>query len=56
MDIAICEMIGIEPAGVPVLKRAKIRNLWPESVEYPLLKPEDIPINRFKLPNTAATC
>lgn len=54
MDISVCRMIGIEPVGIPVLKRARIRNLWPEQIEYPILSPEDNPIKGFKLPNTAA--
>ena len=45
--------MGIEPIGIPVLKRAKIRYLWPERIDYPLLKPEDIAITGFKLSNTA---
>jgi uncharacterized protein (DUF362 family)/NAD-dependent dihydropyrimidine dehydrogenase PreA subunit len=53
MDIAVCKIIGIEPVGIPVLKRAKIRGLWPERIDYPLLKPEDIAIKGFELPNTA---
>lgn len=53
MDISVCRMIGIEPVGIPVLKRAKIRRLWPEQIEYPLLRPEDNPIRDFRLPNTA---
>ena len=54
MDIAICRMIGIEPINIPVLKRAKVRNLWPESIDYPLLDPEVNTIKEFKLPNTAS--
>jgi uncharacterized protein (DUF362 family) len=53
MDIAICRLIGIEPVAVPVLKRARLRRLWPEAIEYPILKPEDIRYQGFKLPNTA---
>jgi len=53
MDIAVCRTLGIEPIGIPVLKRAKIRDLWPERVDYPLLKPEDIAIRGFELPSTA---
>jgi len=53
MDITVCRIIGIEPIGIPVLKRAKIRHMWPERIDYPLLKPEDITITGFKLPNTA---
>jgi uncharacterized protein (DUF362 family) len=54
MDISVCRMIGIEPVGIPVLKRAKIRDLWPDQIEYPILRPEDNPIKGFKLPNTAS--
>ena len=53
MDITVCRVLGIEPIGIPVLKRAKIRHLWPERIDYPLLKPEDIAITGFKLSNTA---
>ncbi len=53
MDMAICAMIGVEPVGIPTLKRAKVRKMWPEQIEYPLLKPEDAPIKDFKLPGTA---
>lgn len=53
MDIAVCRIIGLEPIGVPVLKRAKIRHLWPERIDYPLLKPEDITMKGFRLPSTA---
>ncbi len=54
LDIAVCRLIGIEPTGIPVLKRAKIRGLWPGKIEYPLLKPEENIIEGFNLPNTAA--
>ncbi|MFC1533596.1 DUF362 domain-containing protein [Thermodesulfobacteriota bacterium] len=53
MDIAICKALGIEPVWIPVLKRAKIRHLWPESIGYPLLSPEEITLKGFKFPNTA---
>jgi uncharacterized protein (DUF362 family)/NAD-dependent dihydropyrimidine dehydrogenase PreA subunit len=53
MDITVCRILGIEPIGIPVLKRAKIRHLWPERIDYPLLKPEDIAVTGFRLPNTA---
>ncbi len=52
-DISACEIIGIEPVDIPILKRAKIRRLWPEKIEYPLLKPEDVGIKDFRLPTTA---
>jgi uncharacterized protein (DUF362 family) len=53
MDIAVCRTLGIEPAGIPVLKRAKIRKLWPERIDYPILKPKDVFYKGFKLPSTA---
>ncbi len=53
MDIAVCRLIGIEPIAIPALKRAKVRKLWPEDIEYPILAPEDIAYQEFKLPNTA---
>jgi uncharacterized protein (DUF362 family) len=53
MDIAVCRILGIEPVGIPVLKRAKIRKLWPEKIEYPILKPKDVIYRGFKLPSTA---
>lgn len=53
MDIAICNILGIEPVGIPVLKRAKIRKWWPETLDYPLLTPEDVFRKGFRLPNTA---
>jgi uncharacterized protein (DUF362 family) len=54
MDIAVCRLIGIEPVGVPVLKRAKVRGLWPQRIDYPLLRPEDVAYKGFRLPNTAS--
>lgn len=53
MDLAICKVLDIEPMGVPVLKRARIRGLWPESIEYPLKDPEEVKFVGFKLPVTA---
>lgn len=54
LDISVCRLINIEPTGIPILKRAKIRGLWPDRIVYPLLKPEDNIINAFRLPSTAA--
>ena len=54
MDISVCKMIGIEPTGVPLLKRAKIRGMWPEEIKYPLLGPDKNKIKGFKMPNTAS--
>ena len=53
MDIAVCKILGVEPVGIPVLKRAKIRGLWPESIDYPIRRPEDVAYKGFRLPNTA---
>ena len=53
MDIAVCRLVGIEPVAIPALKRAKVRKLWPEKIEYPILFPDDIAYEGFKLPNTS---
>lgn len=53
MDIAVCTLIGIEPMALPVLKRANLRKLWPEAVDFPILAPEDLGCQGFRLPNTA---
>ena len=52
MDIAVCRLTGIEPIAIPALKRAKVRKLWPEAIEYPIFAPGDIGNRGFKLPNT----
>ena len=53
MDIAVCRILGIEPVAIPALKMAKLRGLWPEQIEYPNNKPEDVAHKGFRLPNTA---
>ena len=53
MDIAVCKMLNIKPVGIPVLKRAKIRGLWPKEILYPKLTPDDVKVDNFKLPSTA---
>ncbi len=53
MDITVCRMLNIEPVGIPVLKRAKLRGLWPKDIIYPQLIPEDVKYNGFILPSTA---
>lgn len=53
MDISVCNILGVEPVGVPVLKRAKVRGLWPARIDYPLHTPEDVAHKGFRLPNTA---
>ena len=53
MDLAICKALKIEPMGIPTLKQANIRKLWPKKIRYPLLSPEDVEYNDFLLPSTA---
>lgn len=53
MDIAVCKILGIEPVGIPVLKMAKVRGLWPERIDYPIHAPGDVARRGFRLPNTA---
>ena len=53
MDISVCKILGVEPVGIPVLKRAKIRGLWPERIDYPIQRPADVAYKGFRLPNTA---
>ncbi|NLD37019.1 MAG: DUF362 domain-containing protein [Desulfatiglans sp.] len=54
MDIAVCNLIGIEPATIPLLKRAKIRGMWPHSIEYPILSPHENRVHGFRMPGTAS--
>jgi uncharacterized protein (DUF362 family) len=53
MDIAVCKILGIEPVGIPALKRAKVRGLWPERIDYPMQSPQDVAHKGFRLPSTA---
>jgi uncharacterized protein (DUF362 family) len=53
MDIAVCKILGIEPVGIPALKMAKVRGMWPGKINYPLRRPEDVAYKGFRLPNTA---
>ena len=53
MDIAVCQILGIEPIRIPVLRRAKVRGLWPDRIDYPILRPEAVAHEGFRLPNTA---
>jgi uncharacterized protein (DUF362 family) len=53
MDLAVCGMLGIEPIGIPTLRQAKIRKLWPVEISYPLLSPTDVRYTGFLLPSTA---
>jgi ferredoxin len=53
MDLAVCHMLRLEPIGIPTLKQAKLRHLWPHEIIYPLLSPDDVAYTGFVLPNTA---
>jgi len=53
MDVSICKMLGIEPVGVPLLKIAKLKGLFPSKINYPLLSVDDVRYEGFKLPSTA---
>ena len=53
MDIAVCKILGIEPVAIPALKMAKVRGMWPERIDYPIQRPEDVAHKGFRLPNTA---
>jgi len=53
IDLAICEILQINPIGIPTLKRAKMRKLWPTKITYPLQTPKDVQYSGFKLPSTA---
>ncbi|UCF11914.1 MAG: DUF362 domain-containing protein [Thermoplasmatales archaeon] len=53
LDLAICKMLNIEPVGIPTLRQAKVRHLWPRDISYPLLSPSDVRYNSFILPSTA---
>jgi uncharacterized protein (DUF362 family) len=53
IDIAVCKMLNIEPVGIPILKRAKVRGLWPKKIIYPQLKPDNVKYKGFILPSTA---
>jgi uncharacterized protein (DUF362 family)/NAD-dependent dihydropyrimidine dehydrogenase PreA subunit len=53
MDLAVCHMLGIEPIGIPILRQAKIRRLWPAEISYPLLSPQEVRYRGFLLPSTA---
>jgi ferredoxin len=39
--------------GIPTLKQAKVRDLWPREIKYPLLSPKDVKYDNFVLPSTA---
>lgn len=53
IDLAVCDILSIEPMGIPTLRQAKIRKLWPQQILYPLLIPTDVKYTNFLLPSTA---
>ena len=53
LDLAVCKILDIEPIGIPTLKEAKKRNLWPLQIDYPLLSPKDVKYTGFILPSSA---
>ena len=53
LDLAICKMLGIEPVGIPPLRQAKVRGLWPANIEYSGLFPRDVEYRNFILPSTS---
>ena len=53
IDLTICKILDIEPIGIPTLRQAKIRNMWPSNIQYPLLSPQDVKYSGFILPSTA---
>ena len=55
VDLAVCDMLEIEPMRVPTLRQAKIRRLWPAEIRYPLLSPQDVRYTGFRLPSSVAS-
>ncbi len=53
MDLAVCDLLGIEPMKIPTLRQAKIRRLWPTEIQYPLLSPQTVHTKDFRLPSSA---
>ena len=53
LDLSVCKMLGINPIGVPTLKQAKVKGLWPNEIYYPNLSPKEVENNKFILPSTA---
>ena len=53
LDLAVCQALEIEPLGIPTLKQAKIRKMWPKKIIYPLFSPEDVKYKDFILPSTS---
>lgn len=53
LDLAVCNLLGLEPMGIPTLKQANLRKMWPEKIDYPLLKPNEVKYHGFNLPSTA---
>ena len=54
IDLAVCYSLNIEPVGIPTLRQAKVKGLWPLEINYPILSPEDVRFDGFILPSTAS--
>lgn len=54
MDLAVCDLLDIEAVGIPTLRQAKVRGMWPEEIHYPLLTPDEVRYSGFMLPSTAS--
>jgi len=52
LDLSVCRILNIKPEIIPILEQAKIRNMYPEKINYPLLKPKDVQFKDFKLPES----
>ena len=48
LDTAQAMIMGYNPADIPILAEAKRCRLLPDSISYPLLKPQDLVIEDFK--------
>ncbi len=53
MDLAVCDMLRIEPIRIPTLRQAKLRHQWPSKIEYPVYTPEMVRYTGFRLPSGA---
>ena len=52
LDIAIAEILGVNPDLVPTLVAQKKLDLWSdlENIDFPLLQPKDVAVSDWKLP------
>ena len=47
MDYAQAVIMGYQPLDIPILYKAKTKHLLPESIDYPLLRAQDLQIQDF---------